>query len=168
MAVHVHRRFGRILLIFLKRRWDGPVLDGGMIAALSTARSGLLASVARLEAAASNIANGGTTGPLPPTPPVPAADGAPRVYQPVEVVVRSLGDAPAGVEATYRPRVPAYVRQYDPGAPFADAEGFVAVPNVDLAEESIDVLTALVSFRANLAVLRAADEMAESLLDIRA
>ncbi len=74
MAVHVHRRFGRILLIVLKRRWDGPVLDAGMIAALSTARSGLLASVARLETAASNIANGGTTGPLPPTPQVPAAD----------------------------------------------------------------------------------------------
>jgi flagellar basal-body rod protein FlgC len=149
------------------------VLDGGMIAAFSTARSGLLASVARLDAAASNIAHAGTTGPLPApaTQPVAGAeDGAARAYQPVEVVVRSIGtgEAPAGVAATYPPRLPATIRQYDPAAPFADADGFVAAPNVDLAEEAVDVLAALVSFRANLTLILAADEMAQSLLDIRA
>jgi flagellar basal-body rod protein FlgC len=140
-----------------------------MTAALSIARSGLLASVAPLNAGAANIANGSTTGPLPASAPVPdTAGGAPRVYQPVEVVLRSTGGAgaPAGVSATTRPRLPAYARQYDPSAPFADAEGFVAAPNVDLAAEAVDVLAASLSFRANLAVFRAADEMAKRTLDM--
>jgi flagellar basal-body rod protein FlgC len=145
-----------------------------MFTAMSIARSGLLASVARLNAAAGNIANGSTTGPLPPSPAselIPdAPGGAPQVYQAVEVVLRSTGsaEAPGGVAATYRPRVPSYVRQYDPSAPFADAEGTVASPNVDLAAEAVDVLAASLAFRANLAVLRAADEMQERLLDIGA
>jgi len=140
-----------------------------MTAALSIARSGLLASVARLNAGAANIANGSTTGPLPASAPVPdAAGGAPRVYQPVEVVLRGTGGAgaPAGVSATTRPRLPAYARQYDPSAPFADAKGFVAAPNVDLAAEAVDVLAASLSLRANLAVFRAADEMAKRTLDM--
>jgi flagellar basal-body rod protein FlgC len=145
-----------------------------MIAALSTARSGLLASVARLNAAASNIANGSTTGPLPPTPaseplPVSADEGA-RVYQAVEVVLRSAGGAegPAGVSVAVRPRLPAYGRQYDPSAPFADPDGFVATPNVDLAEEAVDVLSASLAFRANVAVIRAVNEMAKRTLDMSA
>jgi flagellar basal body rod protein FlgC len=44
----------------------------------------------------------------------------------------------------------------------------VAAPNVDLAAEAVDVLAASLAFRANLAVLRAADEMQERLLDIGA
>ena len=70
------------------------------------------------------------------------------------------------MSATTRPRLPAYARQYDPSAPFADAEGFVAAPNVDLATEAVDVLAASLSFRANLAVFRAADEMAKRTLDM--
>jgi flagellar basal-body rod protein FlgC len=145
-----------------------------MFAAMSIARSGLLASVARLDAAASNIANGGTTGPLPATPasqPLPAAgEGGPQVYQAVDVVVRSVGGAEvaSGVAASYRPRLPAYVRQYDPAAPDADPDGFVAAPNVDAAAEIVDMLAASLSFRANLAVLRAADEMAKRLVDVSA
>ena len=137
--------------------------------AITTARSGLLASVARLNASASNIANGTTTGPLPGSPaaPVAAVDEAPRAYQPVDVVLRSAGgqDGSGGVAATYRPRSPAHVRQYDPSAPFADADGMVAAPNVDLAQEAVDVLAASVLFKANLVVLKKADEMTGSLLD---
>jgi flagellar basal-body rod protein FlgC len=137
-----------------------------MIAALSIARSGLLASIARLDAAAANIAHADATGPLSATPAADALGGAPAVYQPVEVVVRSV--APAGVSAAYRPRLPATVRRYDPTAPFADADGYVAAPNVDVAEEAVDALAALASFRANLVVLRTAAAMAKTLLDLRA
>ena len=145
-----------------------------MFAAIAAARSGLLASVTRLNAAASNIANSATTGPLPATPaaqPIPpASEESPRVYQPVDVVQTSFGEGTgaAGVSATYRPRLPAYTRQYDPSAPFADADGFVATPKVDLAEEAVGVIEASLAFRANLAVLRRAADMAESLFDRRA
>jgi hypothetical protein len=143
-----------------------------MIAALATARSGLLFSVARLTAGSGKILNGGTIGPLPPIPalePVPdAAGGASRVYQAPELLLRSTGGAgaPAGVSATTRPRLPAYAGQYVPSAP--SAEGFVAPPNVDLAAEAVDMLAASLSFRANLAVFRAANEMAKRTLDMSA
>jgi flagellar basal-body rod protein FlgC len=145
-----------------------------MFSAIATARSGLLASIARLNAGASNIANAGTTGPLPRTPGAPPVAAAPedaaRVYQPVDVVLRSVGDqeGPAGVAASYRPRMPASIRRYEPTAPYADAEGMVAAPNVDMAQEAVGVLEAAVLFKANLAVLKAADEMTKSLLDTTA
>ena len=138
-----------------------------MMSAISTATSGMLASVARLNAAASNIANAGTSGPLPETAAAPATEAAPRVYQPVDVVLKSVGgeSGSTGVMARYRPRVPAYVREYDPSAPYASADGFVAAPNVDLAAEAVAVLEASLMFQANLAVLKRADEMAKSLID---
>lgn len=130
---------------------------------MSTARSGLLASGARLNAAASNVANAGVTGPLLSTrlPQPAASEGSPRVYQPVDVILRSIGDggASTGVAAGYRPRLPADVRRYDPSAPFADLDGLVAAPDVDLAAEAVSLMEAALSFKANLAVLRAADEM---------
>jgi flagellar basal-body rod protein FlgC len=137
-----------------------------MFAAFSIAGSGLAASAARLDAAAANIAGARATGPLPSAAP---AD-VPPAYRPVEAVVRSLGDdeRPAGVSVTYRARQPAIVRHYDPSAPSADPDGFVAAPAVDLAAEAVEALAALASFRANAAVLRVADEMAQTLLDIRA
>jgi flagellar basal-body rod protein FlgC len=145
-----------------------------MMTAISTARSAMLASLARLDASASNIANASTTGPLPPAsagqPNADPPEGAPRVYQPVDVVLKSIGDqnGPAGVAVGYRPRLPAYVRQHEPSAPFADADRIVAAPNVDLAQEAVGVLEASLLFKANLAVLKKADEMTRSVLDATA
>ena len=145
-----------------------------MTPAIASARSGMLASLARLNASASNIANVRTTGPLPESPAAqPIADGpegTPRVFQPVDVVLKSAGgqNGSGGVTATYRPRLPAYVRHHDPSAAFADAEGIVAAPNVDLAEEAVGILEASLLFRANLAVLETADAMTQSLLDTTA
>src|SRR5688572_438702 len=141
------------------------MLDGAMFAAFSIARSGLAAGAARLESVAANIAGAGATGPLPSGP----TNAAPAPYRPVEAVVRTLGgDAAAGVSVTYRARQPATVRHYDPSAPFADPDGFVAAPDVDLAAEAVYAMAALASFRANVAILRVTDAMAETLLDIRA
>jgi flagellar basal-body rod protein FlgC len=137
-----------------------------MISAITIARSGLLASVARLNAGAGNIANAGTTGPLPQGQAAP--EDGPRVYEPVDVVLKSVGgrEGETGVAASYRLRAPSYVLQHDPAAPFSDAQGNVAAPNVDLAEEAAGVLDASLLFRANLAVLKRADEMTKSLLDV--
>ena len=78
------------------------------------------------------------------------------------------GPPAAGVSVTYRARQPATVRHYDPSAPFADPDGFVAAPDVDLAAEAVYAMAALASIRANVAILRVTDAMAETLLDIRA
>jgi flagellar basal-body rod protein FlgC len=140
-----------------------------MMNAVATARSGLLASVARLNAAASNIAHSDTAGPVPEAPAAQPA-GAPRVYQPVDVVLKTSGEADGstGVVASYQPRLPAYVRHYDPSSPFANADGMIAAPNVDLAGEAIDILEATLLFKANLAVLKASNEMTRRILDTTA
>lgn len=145
-----------------------------MTSAIASARSGMLASLARLSASASNIANARTTGPLPKgavaQPLAEGLGGVPRAYQPVDIVLKSAGDqnGSTGVDASYQPRLQAYVRLYDPSAAFADADGIVAAPNVDLAEEAVGILEASLLFRANLAVLETADAMTKRFLDTTA
>ena len=145
-----------------------------MTPAIASARSGMIASLARLNASASNIANSQTTGPLRASaaaaPTDDAGPGAPRVSPPVDVVLRSTDgqSGVSGVAASYRPRSPASVQRYDPTAPFADADGLVAAPNVDLAEEAVGLIEASLLLRANLAVLKAADAMTKGMLDTTA
>ncbi|HEY6259191.1 MAG TPA: flagellar basal body rod C-terminal domain-containing protein, partial [Xanthobacteraceae bacterium] len=63
---------------------------------------------------------------------------------------------------------PSYVTQYDPTAPFADKNGQVAAPNVDLANEVVQQIIARYEFAANAKVLQVGSEMMKSLLDIKA
>ncbi|MCL4294725.1 MAG: flagellar basal body rod protein FlgC [Anaerolineae bacterium] len=57
-------------------------------------------------------------------------------------------------------------RVYDPDHPDADAEGFVAYPNVNLATEMTDMLSATRSYEANVTVFNALKGMALKALDI--
>ena len=41
-------------------------------------------------------------------------------------------------------------RRYEPSHPDADADGFVSLPNVDAAEEMVDMLSAARAYQANL------------------
>ncbi len=136
---------------------------------MSTALSGLMASVARLNVSASNTSNSETIGPVPPTPasqPLPPSSGGPAVYQAIRLTQSAASGG--GVSVGYAPVTPSYLKTYDPTAPFADGGGMVAAPNVDPAAEQIEQITARASFMANLAVLKTADEMDRSLLDVKA
>jgi flagellar basal-body rod protein FlgC len=129
---------------------------------LSIAASGLAAASRRLEVSASNVANASDTGPLPDAtnaanlPPVYAAQ---RVNQ-VDV-------AGGGTIANVSTVSPSYVTQYDPTAPFADKNGLVAAPNVDLANEAVQQITARIDFAANAKVIEAYSAMMKTLLDIK-
>jgi flagellar basal body rod protein FlgC len=48
--------------------------------------------------------------------------------------------------------------------PFANNQGYVGTPTVDLAEEAVNLSIAEAAYKANLAVLRTADEMQDELL----
>src|SRR5581483_10236276 len=115
---------------------------------LSIATSGLSAASLRLEVAASNIANARDTGPLPPAggTPTNSSNGSsfPAAYVPLQVnqVDQTTGSAPAGTLATVTSVSPSFVVQSDPNAPFANQDGLVAAPNVDLASQFIQLLTA--------------------------
>lgn len=128
-----------------------------------------------MSAAASNIANVSTTGPLPPSG---AAAGAgrsstssayPAAYVPLRVdqVDQSSGSTPGGTIAIVSTVSRGYTAQSDPNAPFANQDGLVAAPNVDLASEFVQMATAKYSFIANAKVIQAYSETTESLLDIK-
>jgi len=129
------------------------------------AQSGMNAAARRLEVSASNVANVTSTGALPNADgAVPA--GAPRAYAPLELV--QTASAGGGTQTAVTTVTPSTTAAYDPQAPFANQDGLVAAPNVDLAQEMISQLIASYSFTANAAVMKADDRMTGALLNITA
>ncbi|WP_298256884.1 flagellar basal body rod C-terminal domain-containing protein [Bradyrhizobium sp.] len=63
---------------------------------------------------------------------------------------------------------PSYLPQYEPASPFANQDGLIAAPNVDLATQFVQLLTAKYSFAANAKVIQAYADTTKSLLDITA
>jgi len=55
---------------------------------------------------------------------------------------------------------------YDPSHPDADANGYVAVPDIDLLEEMADLMSATRSYEANVTVIKSAKRMALKALEI--
>lgn len=55
---------------------------------------------------------------------------------------------------------------YRPGHPEADANGMVAMPNINIHEEMVDMMVASRSFEANLAVIKTSRAMAMQTLSI--
>lgn len=130
-----------------------------MMNAIHTALSGLLAASKRVEAVASNVANVQTAGSLEDP------DNAP--YTPLTVqqdTLKGTDGQSFGVKAEFAPRNPAFVLAYDPDSPFADENGVIGLPDVDLAEEAVNMDIARAAYKANLAVIKTADEMSDDLL----
>ena len=134
-----------------------------MSIASTIAVSGLNVASLRLQVAASNIANASSDGLLPGAPNpenFPPAYSALRLNQ-----VDNLG---GGTSATVSNVSPTTVATYDPSAPYADSRGMVASPNVDLANELVQVLIARFSYAANAQVIRADAQMSAALFDLTA
>src|SRR3954463_5528620 len=103
--------------------------------AMSIAASGMRAASVRLDAAASNIVNSSSDGP-------PTSSGA---YQPV--LVSQSANPDGGVSASLQPVTPSTLLAYDPSSPYANVQGMVAQPNVDLATEIVHLKQAQHDFR---------------------
>ena len=134
-----------------------------ILPALQSTTAALTAERTRLDVISENIANAHTTR---------GADGKPYQRQVVvfETALQQAMDgstppAPvqvARVEKDNRP--PEMI--YEPGHPDADAHGMVAMPNINIAEEMADMISASRTFEANLAVVRNARNMAMQTLSI--
>jgi len=129
-----------------------------MSSILSTALSGLAAQSKRFEVSANNIVNARSTGVQP------GAEPRPGEYVPHRVAQTSR--VGGGVDAKAVAVGPPSVRGFEPGAPDADAEGFVNRPNVNLAREIVAQIDALRTYQANAAVIRAEDRRLGDLLDL--
>lgn len=131
-----------------------------MINAIQIALSGLAASTKKVESAASNIANLTTAGSLtdPQAPPYSA------VTTTQQAVTGQTGEA-QGVKAEIVPKNTPFVPAYSPDSPFANEDGLIGIPNVDLAEEAVNLNLAKYSFQANLKIIETADELTQELLN---
>ena len=58
------------------------------------------------------------------------------------------------------------VMKYDPQHPDADARGYVAMPNINLMEEMVNLISATRGYEANVTALKAAKDMALKALEI--
>jgi flagellar basal-body rod protein FlgC len=139
--------------------------DEDMSPTLSIAASGMSAATRRLEVSARNIANAYSAGPLP-SPDVALIAIHPPAYEAQRV--EQVETADGGTRAFVREASPGTVTAYDPNAPYADANGMVAMPNVDLANEAVEHITAQLSFAMNAYVARTSAHMMKSLIDIKA
>jgi flagellar basal-body rod protein FlgC len=134
-----------------------------MNAAFAIARSGMQAASLRLDVSASNVANMSSNGPLPDAS---NAAAFPPAYAPQRV--DQVDVAGSGTAARVTTVSPSYVPAYDPSAPYADKNGMVAAPKVDLTNEVVQQITALYEFAANARVMQTASQMMKTLLDIKA
>jgi flagellar basal-body rod protein FlgC len=144
---------------------------------LDVSASGLTASRMRMDVVAENLANAQTTrGP----------NGGP--YRRKEVVLQSVGgngfqsalasaagtvpgagssQQPGGVEVSgivqdnARPRM-----VYDPSHPDANAQGYVAMPNVNPVTEMVDLISSSRAYEANVTAMQTAKSMFSKTFDL--
>jgi flagellar basal-body rod protein FlgC len=137
-----------------------------MLSAIS-ALSGMQAASLRLTASANNLANINSNGALPSA--TQTASNAPQPYQPVHVEQTSEtgADGVSGVTvARARNTAPGYISLYDPTASFADAQGMVAAPNVDLQNEITNIVQAKQEFVVNANVAKSIDNLVKKMFDL--
>lgn len=119
----------------------------------------------RLNAISSNLANISTTR----NEAGETAPYTPRfvVFETDEDVMTSGGGQGvrvAGVEyADVEPNL-----KYEPGHPDANAEGYVAYPNIDMTTEFVDALGATRAYEANIGVIEVTKDMSDRTLQILA
>jgi len=133
-----------------------------MIGALNSALSGLGAAAYGAAVTANNIANLNTTG--RPGAAASGATGEGVAYQ-AQAAVNVSGAAGQGVQAQARLVSPPTLLRYDPTSAFANDAGQVEAPNVDLADQSVNLISATQAYRANASSFRAADDMLKQLID---
>jgi flagellar basal-body rod protein FlgC len=56
--------------------------------------------------------------------------------------------------------------KYDPHHPDANAEGYISLPNINVVEEMVNMISATRSYEANVTAVEATKDMASDALDI--
>jgi flagellar basal-body rod protein FlgC len=134
-----------------------------MFGSLDVSTSGLIANRIRLEAISANIAN------------ADSLENAAGEYEPFQrrIVTLASGDPSrnsdqgvhvASIELDKAP--PRMV--YDPQSPYANADGYVGRPNIDIVIEQMNAMEAQRSYEANITAIEATKSMISVALQLLA
>jgi flagellar basal-body rod protein FlgC len=134
-------------------------------AAFQISAAGMATEKLRLDVIALNLANMHAAAPSPD-----------QVYRPQRVITQAPAAGfgtqfarmagPGGVRTAVVPQNAAPRMVYEPGHPYANAQGMVAYPGVDHVAEMVNLNTALRAYEANVTAMNAARTMAARALDI--
>ena len=138
-----------------------------IISGIDVTAGALTAQKTRLDLVAQNIANAHTTrGP----------DGLPYQRKTVSFeteLVRRIGGSTAGGASLQSVHIGKIAndtstgaRVFDPQHPDASADGYVTMPNVNMAFEMVDLMSASRAYEANLSVIKNSRQMAMKALEI--
>ena len=135
-----------------------------LISGIDVTASALTAQKTRLDVVAQNIANAQTTR---------TANGGPYQRQVVSFETELLRNQGIGGASLQSVRVAQVTTDHSPGQqvynpqhPDASADGMVMMPNVNLSQEMVDLITASRTYEANLSVVKSARQMAQRTLEI--
>jgi flagellar basal-body rod protein FlgC len=137
---------------------------------LDASAAGLNAQRIRMNLISHNLANVNTTR---------TAEGGP--YKRKDALFETV-EPPADFREALRNRMDAYLRQvqvseirednrppirkFDPTHPDADASGYVALPNINVVEEMVNMMSASRSYEANVTAVKTTKDMAMTALEI--
>ena len=127
---------------------------------LITAASGLQAQSGRMRVIAENIANADSTARVQGEDPYRRQIPTFRASLDRETNARTVDLGPV------RPDTSDFRLRFDPSHPAANADGYVAMPNVNRLVEAMDMRNAQRSYEANLNVVQSTRQMISRTLDI--
>ncbi|MEO8096864.1 MAG: flagellar basal body rod protein FlgC [Acidobacteriota bacterium] len=138
-----------------------------LFSSLQVSASGMAAQRLRAELLVENMANAETTrtpqgGPYRRKDVVFAPDTQTSPFS--AVFQRELGQGVRVADVVVDDRAPDM--RYLPGHPDADANGYVAFPKLNPAEEMVDLLNASRSYQGNVAAMSAVKDMINRSIDI--
>jgi flagellar basal-body rod protein FlgC len=140
-----------------------------LFSAISIGASGMAAQRARAEVLVENLANAETTR-TPEGGPYRRKDvvfASVTTVSPFSSVFNAQLESAGGVTVsdvvtdTSDPE-----RRYLPGHPDADADGYVAFPRINPAEDMVDLMGAARSYQANVSAISAVKDMIQHSLDL--
>jgi flagellar basal-body rod protein FlgC len=132
-----------------------------LFSAFQIAGSGATAQGQRLNVVASNLANADSAA---------GPDG--QTYKSRQVVFQAM-QAKDGVNGAQGVQVQKVItddspgrRVHDPKHPMADAEGYVTLPNVSVAEEMVNMISAARGYENNIEVMNTAKSLLQKTLQL--
>ncbi|MCE5273907.1 MAG: flagellar basal body rod protein FlgC [Syntrophaceae bacterium] len=129
-----------------------------LFTAMDISASGLRAQRTRMNIISSNIANAQTTR---------TSEGGPYKRRDVILKENSFEGQLASVDVERIVTDPTPGKQiYDPGNPDADEKGYLTMPNVNMMEEMVNMISSTRAFEANTIAVKSQKDMALKALSI--